>query len=615
MSVAIPVPSYRAEIPAIEKMTLGDKWRVIRRIFGHAGPYKGFIAISVALTLILTLLGLIDPFITQYLVDHVLVQKEARLLDIVFGVMIGIFVARLFYGLLSGYLGFYMVNRVNFDIRKRFFRHLEALPIRFYEKNPLAEIVQTEAVSLPQMQGFLLSSLGHIFQNVLTLLIALAVLLLMHPKLALFSLAFIPVWAAGIVFFTRRLAPIGQRLDRQAVTLRSRFFEFVHGIDVVKACGREAHERKRYFGELSERASIQVEGMTWQVLSDVILGSVTFFNTAFVLWYGGHAILRGELSIGQLVAFNMFLGRLFGPVSALLGYYRSLNDICIAALRVFTTWDMVPDIRDAKDALALPRVEGNVELREVSFRYEEGGPLAVKNVSFEVAPGEMVAFCGPSGSGKSTIAKLLLRLYDPTEGQVFVDGFDVREIRLEDLRRATAIVSQRPFLFQDTLEANIRYGRLDATREEVEQAARAAEAHDFIAALPKGYETRIEAHMAGLSGGQVQRISIARTLLRDPRILVLDEATSALDPETEALIQESLEHLMRGRTSVVIAHRLSTIQNASRIYVLDKGEIVEVGTHEELLARRGLYFGLYRQQARRAAEEAAVTAGATPVLA
>ncbi len=589
-------PSARIETPDIEQMSFAQKMGVFKRVFANITPYKPYLVLMFILTLIEVGLSMVDPFLTKVLIDDVFVQKDSRLLNIIFGIMISLFVVKCFYGFLTGYISFYMNNRINFDLRKRFFEHLQRLSIRFYEQNPLAQIAHTENTNLPQMQGFLITSLDDISNSLIHVVAGVTLMCLVHFKLACFALLALPLWVYGTVFFTNKLAPIQQALNMQAIRIKDVFFEFISGIQVVKTCRQEHMERKRFFSQLLQDAWISADGMVWGQLFTLIVGSISTVATAFVFWYGGHAIIKGDLSIGQLVMFNMFLMRIMAPLGRLLEYYRNTNEICVAALQVYSVWDLKPEIQDAPNAILLPRYEGNIEFYDVSFQYEPG-EMVLQDVSLEVMPNTMVAFCGPSGSGKSTIAKLAARLYDPTQGVVFADGFDLKTLSLSNYLDQVGMVTQRPFMFHDTVLHNIQYGRPSATMEEVERAARIAQAHDFIMAFPQQYDTPIGSQETGLSGGQIQRIAIARVLLRDPKILILDEATSALDTQTEMLFQQAVDHLLRDRTILVIAHRLSTIVNADRIFVLDQGRIVESGTHPELVARRGLYFSLYERQA------------------
>jgi subfamily B ATP-binding cassette protein MsbA len=585
----------RPEFPAIERMTTVEKLRILRRLIAFGAPYRRHLAVLLLVTGIEVILSKAEPFIAQFIVDDVLVQRDASLLNWVFLVMIGLFILRSSYSWLVQYIAFFLHTRVTFDVRKRFFTHLQQQSRRFYEENPAAEIVHAESTNLPQMQRFLIGSLDELSNQSAHLLAGMALMLLVNWKLALLCFGTLPLWVACTLYFSRRLAPVTQQMNELDMRLKRRLGQSVAGVEVIQGFNRQDFERRRYFGDLWQAALLGVDQLVWGTATRTTLNAVWVLGMALVFWFGGHQIIRGEMTIGQLIAFNMLLSGLFGPVTVLLGYFRQMNSVVVAALRVFGYWDLKPEVQSDAGALALRNVQGSLEFAAVDFGYD-GREAALHGVSFEVLPGQMVAFCGPSGSGKSTIGRLLMRFYDPSAGDVFVDGFNLKELELGTYRQSVGLVSQEPFMFEDTVAENIRYGRPDATLDDVRRAARLAQAEEFIHQLPQGYDTPLRAGGGGLSTGQVQRLAIARALLADPRILILDEATSALDTETERVLQDALEVLFAGRTSVVIAHRLSTIVHADRIYVLDEGRVVEEGTHDELLARGGQYFTLWQRQ-------------------
>ncbi len=590
------VHDLRPKVPDLGNLSFRQKLQVLRRVLSWILPYRFFLFLLLTLNLVEQGLALFDPFLTQIIIDDVLGNSDRDLLHAVVGAMIALFFIRTIYGALAHYISFFLSTRVDFEMRSAFFDHLDKLSIRFYEQNPLAEIAQTENSNLTQVQQFILASLSDLPGHVFGLLTGIVVLLTINFRLGLYSVLSLPVWAVMTHLFTKKLAPMSQRTSEQTMSVRQVFYQFVQGINLVKSCNRAPLEEFRYFGEISRLGLLNIRYLVWHYLFTVTVGSITVLSTAFVLWYGGQLVLDDELTMGQLIAFNLFLAKLLRPASALLSYYQTLNPATLAALRLFAVWDLPHEIADRERPIRLKNYRGYVEFRDVRFRYQPEDEV-LKGVTFEILPGQMAAFCGPSGSGKSTIAKLVLRFYDPSAGRVLVDGIDLRDLRYGDYLDRIGIVMQKPFLFQDTIANNIRYGRPKATDDDVVRAAKLARAHDFIERLPKGYATEVTALEGGLSGGQTQRISIARTILRDPKILVLDEATSALDSETEMQIQTALEYLMQGRTSIVIAHRLSTIIHADRIFVLDSGRIVESGTHPELLAAGGVYHGLFQKHA------------------
>jgi len=587
--------SPRPQVVDIEHMSLKEKLRILRRVMAFGFPYRRLLVVLLLVTVIEVILSKAEPFLAQFIIDDVLVQRDASLLDKVFLAMLGLFVLRSSYSWIVQYIAFFLHTRVTFDVRKQFFVHLQGQSRRFYDENPAAEIVHAESTNLPQMQRFMIGSLDELLNQSIHLVAGIGLMLLVNWKLALLCFVAQPLWVAGTFYFSRRLAPVTQRMNEQEVALKRRLGQSVAGIEVIQSFNRQAFERKRYFHDLWDAASLGVDQLVWGTATRTTLNAVWVMGTALVFWFGGHQIIQGQMTIGQLIAFNMLLSGLFGPITVLLGYFRQMNAVVVSASRVFGYWDLAPEIQSAPGALVLRNLQGSLEFVAVDFSYDDGSE-ALHGVSFEVLPGQMVAFCGPSGSGKSTIARLLMRFYDPTRGEVFVDGFNLRDLDLGAYRQAVGLVSQQPFLFDATVAENIRYGRADATLADVRRAARLAQAEEFILRLPAGYDTVIGAGAGGLSTGQVQRLAVARALLADPRILILDEATSALDTETERVMQDALEVLFAGRTSVVIAHRLSTIVHADRIHVLAAGQVVEQGTHDELLALGGEYAALWQRQ-------------------
>jgi len=598
-------PRQRPQVIDIEHMTFNEKLLILKRAMAFGLPYRRLLAVLMLVTVIEVILSKAEPFLAQFIIDDVLVQRDASLLDKVFVAMVGLFILRTIYGWIVQYITFFLHTRVTFDVRKQFFDHLQGQSRRFYEQNPAAELVHAESINLPQMQRFVIGSLDELLNQATHLVAGMGLMLLVNWKLALLCFVVQPLWVVGTFYFSRRLAPVTQQMNEQEVRLKGRLGQAVAGIEVIQSFNRQAIERKRYFGDLWQAAYLGVDQLVWGTATRATLTAVWVMGTALVFWFGGHQIIQGEMTIGQLIAFNMLLSGLFGPITVLLGYFRQMNAAVVAAARVFGYWDLAPEIQSRPDALSLRNIQGSLEFVDVAFNYDDGS-TALKGVSFEVLPGQMVAFCGPSGSGKSTIARLLMRFYDPTRGAVFVDGFNLQDLDLGTYRQAVGLVSQQPFLFDETVAENIRYGRADATLPEVRRAARLAQAEEFILKLPAGYDTVVGAGAGGLSTGQVQRLAVARALLADPRILILDEATSALDTETERVMQDALEVLFAGRTSVVIAHRLSTIVHADRIHVLVDGRVVEQGTHDELLALEGEYAALWQRQL---GEDGAVGAG------
>jgi subfamily B ATP-binding cassette protein MsbA len=413
----------------------------------------------------------------------------------------------------------------------------------------------------------------------------------------------LPIYVVNFMMFQKPIRRAAEEARDQYGEVYGILSESVSGIRVVKAFAREQHEAMRFVQELRNGVNLQIRLARLRTMLGVISGLLTGLAATAVLYFGGMKMVNsGTMSLGDLMAFNQWLGMLYGPVIALVTVNDTLNWVLASIEHIFETLDTVPDLEDAKDPARLTELKGYVELENVWFAYEPG-EWVLEDISLTAEPGKVVAFVGPSGSGKTTIVHLIPRFYDPTEGRVLIDGVELPTISSQFLRRNIGMVLQENFLFSGTLRDNIRYGRPEATDEEVVRAAMAANSHDFIMEFPDGYETVVGERGTRLSGGQRQRIAIARALLRDPRILILDEATAELDSESEALIQEALERLMKDRTTFIIAHRLSTVMNADQIIVLDQGRVVERGTHAELATAGGLYAKLCEVQFKRAQDK------------
>jgi ATP-binding cassette subfamily B multidrug efflux pump len=483
------------------------------------------------------------------------------------------------------------------SLRERIFERLQRLPLRFFDRRPVGDLMSRVTNDVDTLNQLLSQGLTQLLGSLLGLVGIVAAMLVLDWRLALVCFAIIPVMLLTNVFFARR-ARRAFRTTRETVgDVTAGLQEEIIGVREAQAFNRiEANiERFRERNEANRAANVQAVAITAAFAPAIDVLST--LATAVVIGYGGYLVLAGTLTVGLLTAFLIYVQQFFRPVQLASQVYTQAQAALAGAERIYNILDEEPEPPDPPGAERLGEVEGRIEFEGVTFAYEPGRPV-LKDVSFEVEPGRTVALVGPTGAGKTTIANLIPRFYDVTGGSVRVDGRDVREVERRSLRRHIATVLQEPFLFSGTVAENIGYGRLDATREEIEDAARTVSAHDFICALPQGYETGLGTGGGTLSGGQRQLVSFARAVLADPRILILDEATSNIDTRTEALIQEALGTLMRGRTSVVIAHRLSTIRNADEILVVEEGRIAERGTHASLLASGGLYADLYRRQFR-----------------
>ena len=537
------------------------------------------------------------PWIIKDMVDQVLKEKNTDMLNWIVVSIIVVFIIRgiAFYG--QSYLMNYVGQRVIIDIRKAVFEKLQRLSLSFYDKNKTGTIMSYVTNDVNALQAAMVENVVEMVTESVILIASIVMMIYLDWRLFLVTFSTFPVVLLFIDQFGKRIRKSGSRIQEATADITSVLQETVSSARVIKSFVREEYEINRFDQENIKNFRAN---MKYAQLSATLTPTIEFVaavGVTIILWYGGNSVIEGTITAGSLVAFLTYAVNISNPIKRLSRVIGNIQKALAAAQRVFDVLDLPETIHNAPDAKALPMVKGNVRFNNVSFSYNPGEQV-LNNVSFDVKPGEMIAFVGPSGAGKSTVPSLLPRFYDVTDGSITIDGEDIRRVTLQSLREQVGIVPQETVLFNGSVYDNILYGRLDATKEEVEAAAKAANAHNFITELPKGYQTMLGDRGVNISGGQRQRISIARAILKNPQILILDEATSALDTESERVVQEALDRLMIGRTSFVIAHRLSTIKNADKIMVLEKGCLVEQGTHDELMAKDGLYAHLYKIQYR-----------------
>lgn len=537
------------------------------------------------------------PFVIKDMVDQVLSEKNTTMLNWIVVSIVVVFVIRgiAYYG--QSYLMNYVGQRVIIDIRKAVFEKLQRLSMSFYDKHKTGTIMSYVTNDVSALQSAMVENVVEMITETVILVASIVMMLYLDWKLFLVTFCTFPIVLWFIDNFGKRIRKSGSRIQEVTADITSVLQEVASSPRVIKSFVREDYEIDRFDKENMNNFRAN---MKYAQLSSTLTPTIEFVaavGVSIILWYGGNSVINGSITAGSLVAFLTYAVNISNPIKRLSRVIGNIQKALAAAQRVFDVLDLPEDINNAPDAKLLPKVKGDVRFNDVSFAYNENEEV-LSHVSFEVKPGEMIAFVGPSGAGKSTVASLLPRFYDATSGSITIDGEDIRKVTLNSLREQVGIVPQETVLFNGSVYDNILYGRLDATREEVEAAAKAANAHDFIMQLPNGYETMLGDRGMNISGGQRQRISIARAILKNPQILILDEATSALDTESERVVQEALDRLMVGRTSFVIAHRLSTIKNADKIMVLEKGQLIEQGTHDELMAMDGLYAHLYKIQYR-----------------
>lgn len=571
------------------------------RFLREVSRYWRVLLLIAFLTLLNSGLSLLPPQYIRYLTDTLSDAGLRKHLPVHLGYL---FLAIIVIAALQAVFGFcvtlaitWLGQRFKLDMRRKLYAHMQTLSLGFFEKSLTGKLmsnITNDVASLDQLLG---GGFVNVLQDTVTLVAVMVYIFHVNWRLALVALTVYPIYIANYLVFIGRIKHTSEDVREQREVLYGDLQEKLAGVQVVKTYAKERYEVRQFVGETRNLLSLNVQ---MNKLSTALWTLAEFIGSgcgiALLLWYGGREVLLHRLTPGELMAFYGYIsGYLYAPTLRLIQLNDQIARTNTALGRIFHTLDTKPIVNDIPEAVVLPEVRGDVRYEEVWFEYEPDQPV-IKGVSLNVKAGQMVAFVGQSGSGKTTMVNLLQRHYDVKEGRITIDGYDLRDVQLQSLRKQVGVVIQETTLFNTTIRENIRYGRLEATDAQVEEAARAANIAHVIDAMPRGYDTRIGEEEVKLSGGEKQRIAIARAILSDPRILILDEATSALDSETESLIQGALDHLLQGRTSFVVAHRLSTILSADKIVVMEKGVIREAGSHAELLAHDGIYAGLYNQQ-------------------
>ncbi len=544
-----------------------------------------------------TLINLLPPYMFSVVIDKYIGELDTAglaLISVAFVVVYAlIFVAQYSHRYLINWLG----SKLELDMRMDIFRHLQRLSLNFYAKREVGSVVSRATNDVDKITELVTSGVASVMADLLTLVGIVAIMLWMNPRLSMITFSIIPLMAAFMYFWGKRVRKVYRETRKTIASVSAQMEESVSGMREIQSYSKEGETRREF--EQVNVSNMQANVQAGQVMSAFwpVVSLFTAIGNFLVLWFGGPAVMRGTMSVGVLFGFMSYLNRFFMPIQDLSMFWNNVQSALAAAERVFGIMDTDLEIYEKSDASNLPEIEGRIKYEGLTFSYEPGIPV-LKDIDLTIEPNTTIALVGPTGAGKTTMINLLYRFYDPQQGRVTVDDSDLRDVKLDSLRSQLAIVLQDTFLFSGTVRENIRYGRIEASDEEVLEVSKAVGAHQFIKRLPEGYETDVRERGGRLSVGQRQLISLARALLANPRILIMDEATSSIDAYTELMIKEALEKVLRDRTSIVIAHRLSTVRNADLIVVIDQGEIVERGTHVELMKKGGLYKQLYEIQFR-----------------
>jgi ABC-type multidrug transport system fused ATPase/permease subunit len=569
--------------------------QVLKRLFQLLTPYWTTIIISSLLLVGRAGLELVPPLFQREIIDEVITARNLTYLSAMIAALVGTYALNQLVQIGDNYVRHALGEKFIFDLRVRLYAYLQKMSLSFFERTSTGELMSRVTNDLSALENFVTHGSALTGVDLMRLIGGGVILFVLDYRLAALVMIPIPILALALRHYNTKIRPVYRRVRARLGDINAKLQDNLAGIRVIQAFAREDLEYSRFSKESERYYQARVKGIRYW---SIFFPAIRFFGAmgaVIVLGVGSVMVVKEQLTIGTLVAFLAYITSIYDPINRLTEVDNIFQEAIAAGERIFELLDETTDVKDAPDAIELSAIRGEMVFDQVYFRYGSGDRV-LHDISFTMAPGEMVALVGPSGAGKTSIANLICRFYDPVKGHVTVDGCDLRNIKLTSLRRQVGVVLQDSFLFNNTIAENLYYGKPNATEDELIAAARAANAHDFIMQLPEGYNTEIGERGVKLSGGQKQRLALARAILADPRILILDEATSSVDAEAEYLIQQALERVLKGRTALVIAHRLSTVRNADKIIVLNHGRIAEVGSHQELMQRKGLYSQLYQRQ-------------------
>lgn len=565
-------------------------------------PYRVQIVGTIIIGIIKFSIPLLLPLLIRHVVDNIIGgtgtpdEKTKSLLTIMAGMFILFVIVRPPIEYYRQYFAQWTASKILYDIRDQLFTHLQKLSLRYYANTRGGEIISRVINDVEQTKNFVITGLMNVWLDVVTIIIAIIIMLTMNVKLTLVSIVLFPIYGISVKYFYGKLRHLTRVRSQALAEVQGHLHERVQGMPVIRSFATEDFEQKQFSKENSNFLAKALDHTSWNARTFAITNTLTDIAPLVVISFAGYQVIHGQLSIGTMVAFIAYIEQLYGPLRRLINSSTTLTQAFASMDRVFEFIDVPYEVVDKPNAKVASDVKGEVVFQNISFRYQENEALIIEDLSLQAKRGETVALVGMSGGGKSTLVSLLPRFYDVTDGRILLDNIDIRDYQAQSLREQIGMVLQDTFLFSNTVRENILIGKPNATEEEVINAAKAANAHDFILKLPNGYDTKVGERGVKLSGGQKQRVSIARVFLKNPPILILDEATSALDLESEQLIQEALENLAKDRTTFIVAHRLSTITHATKIVLIEDGKVVEQGTHQELMEEKNHYYRLFQIQ-------------------